>query len=339
MAWSSGFDLLLQVLESRITAEEKTLLPNDTPAEEEWGHQQPQTECHMPLGAAPPSLKQPVMPMPEKEWGHQHTQTECHMPLGSAPPSLEQPVMRMPEKEWGHQHTQTESRMLLGAAPLKLKQPLMPAPGFLPAKINSSFLQCYDAPVREQIVPQKPQTGHYIPLGASSLSLKQPVMLPPGFLTAKTNPPLLHSYDAPAKESLVPQQPWTECHMPMGAAPLSLEQLLINSAFRQSYDAPAEQCVPQQRWTNHYMPLGASPFSLQPPVMPTPGMALPRYQPPSGLQPNYMHCQAAPFSHNQVRLHIDTFYCRGTRKQGKDSQFIDCVMKVLTNKFGTHRDS
>ncbi|XP_035007306.2 proline-rich protein 36 isoform X1 [Hippoglossus stenolepis] len=356
------------------------LPPYRVPTEKMFSPQKSQTGHFMPLGAAPLKLEQPVMLAPgfltaktnpplhsydapaKGSFVPQHPQTERHMPLGAAPLSLEQPVMPTPKEEWGPQHTQTECRMLLGAAPLKLEQPVMPAPGFLTAKMNPSFLQSYDAPAKEQFVPQQPwterymplgaallklmqpvmpapgfhcaqtsfpllppyrvptkkmfspqksQTGHFMPLGAAPLKLEQPVMLAPGFLTAKTNPPLLHSYDAPAKESFVPQQPQTECHMPLGASPLSLEQPVMPAPgfhcaqtgfpLLPPYHVPAEEMFsPQQSQTGHYKPLGAAPFSLQPPVMPAPGPALPRYQPPSALQPNYMYCQAAPFSHSQV---------------------------------------
>ncbi|CAB1434085.1 unnamed protein product [Pleuronectes platessa] len=128
------------------------------------------------------------------------------------------------EEECGPQKPQTESHMLLGAAPLKLKQPVIFAPGFLTAKTNPPLLDWYDAPAKEKRGPQQPWIECHMLLGAAPLKLKQPVIFGPGFLTAKTNPPLLDWYDAPAQEKCVPQQPWTECHMPLGASLLSLQQ-------------------------------------------------------------------------------------------------------------------
>ncbi|XP_062257643.1 transcription factor 7-like 1-A isoform X5 [Platichthys flesus] len=202
-------------MQSAVPATESCLFPNDTPAEEECGPQKPQTESRMPQGAAPLSLEQPVMPATEDERCPQKPQTACHM--------------------------------LLGAAPLKLKQPVIFAPGFLTAKTNPPLLDWYDAPAKEKRGPQQPWIECHMLLGAAPLKLKQPVILGSGFLTEKNNPPLLDWYDAPAQEKCVPQQPWTECHMPLGASPLSLQQ----------------------------------------PVRPAPGTALPRYQPPSAFQPNY----------------------------------------------------
>nr|XP_019957117.1 PREDICTED: transcription factor 7-like 1-A isoform X1 [Paralichthys olivaceus] len=168
-----------------------------------------------------------------------------------------------------------------------------------------------DTPAKEESGPQQPQTKCHMPLGAAPLSLEQPVISAAGFLAAKNNPPLLHPNDTPAEEECGPQQPPTETHMPLGSAPLSLRQPIMRApGFRAAqigfprlptYYAPAEEKFnPQQSQTQFYMPLGAAPFSLQQPVMSAPRPAPPMFKQPTILQPNYMHCQAAPFHHNQV---------------------------------------
>ncbi|XP_069388913.1 protein capicua homolog [Paralichthys olivaceus] len=315
------------------------LPPYNAPAQKNFGPQQPQTECYMPLGVAPLRLQQQVLPTPgfhaaqtglphfpphdapaNGGFGPQQPQTDCHMPPGAALLSLQQPVLPAPgfhtaqtglphppphdapaNGGLGPQQPQTDCHMPLGAAPLSLLQGVMPAPGFHAAQTGFPFLPPYNAPAKENFGPQQPQTEFYMPMGVAPLRLQQQVLPTPGFHAAQTGLPHFPPHGAPANGGFGPQQPQTEFYMPLGVAPLRLQQqVLPTPGFHAAqtgllhpppHDAPANgEC---------YMPLGAAPFSLQQPVMPAPGLAPPMYQPPTIL-PNYMFPQAAPFIHSQV---------------------------------------
>ncbi|CAB1460119.1 unnamed protein product [Pleuronectes platessa] len=116
-----------------------------------------------------------------------------------------------------------------------------------------SFLPPNETPAEELFGPQEPQTEFHMPLGAALDSLQQPFMPAPGLHTANTNPPLPPPYYAPAEEEVGPQQPQTECYMPLGAPPCSLQQPVM--------PAPGWATPMYQPLQPHYMYSQAAPFS------------------------------------------------------------------------------